>query len=219
MSDLPPAKLGGRIRSYLVISVFALFAVILFGLLWLFFLSPSQQSGFGWYVFSFAAGLSMIVLPCTLPLAFVIVPLSMGKGVAKGFMIALAFGVGIAFTLSLYGLVTAAVGKAAIEGAGADLEAVKNWMYFIAGLFAYLFALGELKLINFRMPTYSGAFPGFIQKQKDVWKALLLGLFLGNIGIGCPHPATYSTAGSSFSYMRPDASARFFSLPSWESWA
>src|SRR3989338_1982181 len=40
------------------------------------------------------------------------------------------------------------------------------------------------------MPTYSGSYPMFIQKQNDVLKALLLGLFLGNIGIGCPHPAT-----------------------------
>lgn len=170
--------------------MFGLLAVIVFGLIWFFTGSSASPVGAGWYLFSFAAGLSMIVLPCTLPLAFVIVPLSMGKGVGKGLMIALAFGIGVAFTLSLYGLATAAVGKAAIEGAGADLETVKNWLYFIAGLFAYLFALGELKLINFRMPSYSGAFPGFIQKQKDVWKALLLGLFLGNIGVGCPHPAT-----------------------------
>src|SRR3989338_8524493 len=190
MSDLPPAKLGGRIRSYLVISVFALFAVILFGLLWLFFLAPSQQSGFGWYVFSFAAGLSMIVLPCTLPLAFVIVPLSMGKGVAKGLGIALSFGSGAALMLSIYGVIAAAVGGAAINGLGADLETVKNWVYFIAGIFALIFALGEIGLLKFRMPSYTGAAPAFIQKKQDFIKAFLLGMFLGNIGVGCPHPAT-----------------------------
>ncbi|HEY4479434.1 MAG TPA: cytochrome c biogenesis protein CcdA [Candidatus Paceibacterota bacterium] len=190
MSDLPPAKLGGRIRSYLVISVFALFAVILFGLLWLFFLAPSQQSGFGWYVFSFAAGLSMIVLPCTLPLAFVIVPLSMGKGVAKGLGIALSFGSGVALMLSIYGVIAAAVGGAAINGLGADLETVKNWVYFIAGIFALIFALGEIGLLKFRMPSYTGAAPAFIQKKQDFIKAFLLGMFLGNIGVGCPHPAT-----------------------------
>lgn len=177
-------------KTTLVVFLFGLLAIISFGLVWFFSGGSASPVGAGWYLFSFAAGLSMIVLPCTLPLAFVIVPLSMGKGVAKGFMIALAFGIGVAVTLSMYGLITAAVGKTAIEKAGADLETVKNWMYFIAGLFAYLFALGELKLIRFRMPSYSGAFPGFIQKQKDVWKALLLGLFLGNIGVGCPHPAT-----------------------------
>jgi cytochrome c-type biogenesis protein len=179
-----------KARTTLIVVLFALLAAIAFGLFWFFFISSSAPQGFGWYLFSFAAGLSMIVLPCTLPLAFVIVPLSMGKGVTKGFFIALAFGLGVAFTLSLYGVFAAILGKVAIGSLGAPLEVVKNWLYFIAGAFAYLFALGELGLLKFRMPSYTGAFPGFIQKQKDVFKALLLGLFLGNIGVGCPHPAT-----------------------------
>ena len=179
-----------KARTGLIVTLFALLAAIAFGLFWFFFISSSVPQGFGWYLFSFAAGVSMIVLPCTLPLAFVIVPLSMGKGVAKGFFIALAFGLGVAFTLSLYGVFAAVLGKVAIGTLGAPLEVVKNWLYFIAGGFAYLFALGELGLLKFRMPSYTGAFPGFIQKQKDVFKALLLGLFLGNIGVGCPHPAT-----------------------------
>ena len=83
------------LKHRLVVLLFVVTAIIIFGLLWLFFLSPSNPSGFGWFLFSFAAGLSMIVLPCTLPLAFVIVPLSMGKGIAKGLGIAIAFGLGI----------------------------------------------------------------------------------------------------------------------------
>lgn len=177
-------------RKFLITLLFILFAAIAFGLIWFFFWSPSSPVGAGWYFFSFAAGLSMIVLPCTLPLAFVIVPLSMGKGAVKGFAIAIAFGLGVAFTLSLYGVLAAVLGKVAIGSLGAPLEVVKNWLYFIAGAFAFIFALGELGLVRFRMPSYSGAFPGFIQKQQDVLKALLLGLFLGNIGVGCPHPAT-----------------------------
>ncbi len=180
-------------RTALIVLLFVLLAGIVFGLIWFFFLSsaPSSTTGsLGWYLFSFAAGLTMIVLPCTLPLAFVVVPLSLGKGPVKGFMIALSFGLGVAMTLSLYGVLAATLGKVAIGTLGAPLEAVKNWLYFIAGTLAYLFALGELKIVPFRMPTYSGALPGFIQKQQDVLKALLLGLFLGNIGVGCPHPAT-----------------------------
>ncbi len=177
-------------KRTLIILLFILLAGISFGLFWFFFLGPSIPVGLGWYLFSFTAGLSMIVLPCTLPLAFVIVPLSMGKGAFKGFLIALFFGLGVAITLSLYGVFAAVLGKVAIGTLGAPLEVVKNWLYFIAGAFAYLFALGELGLVNFRMPTYSGALPGFIQKQQDIVKALLLGLFLGNIGVGCPHPAT-----------------------------
>jgi cytochrome c-type biogenesis protein len=177
-------------KRFLLIILFALLASIVFGLFWFFALGPATPVGFGWYLFSFAAGLSMIVMPCTLPLAFVIVPLSMGKGPAKGLLIALAFGIGVAFTLSMYGVLAAVIGKVAIGSLGAPLELVKNWLYLVAGIFAYIFALGELGLLKFRMPSYTGAFPGFIQKQQDVLKALLLGLFLGNIGVGCPHPAT-----------------------------
>ncbi len=179
-----------RVKSLLVVSAFTIVTAIVAGLFWFFFLGTNAPVGAGWYLFSFAAGITMIVLPCTLPLAFVIVPLSMGKGPLKGLGMALAFGFGVALTLSMYGILAAVLGQVAIGTFGAPLEVVKNWLYFIAGLLAYLFALGELGLINFRMPSYGGAAPAFIQKQKDIVKALSLGLFLGNIGVGCPHPAT-----------------------------
>lgn len=178
------------LKKTLLLLAAALFVIIVFGLLGAFFWVPTNPVGFGWYVFSFAAGLTMIVLPCTFPLAFVIVPLSMGKGAAKGLGMAVAFGLGVAIMLSMYGVLAAVLGKVAVGSLGAPLEVVKNWLYFIAGTFAYLFALGQVGLINFRMPTYTGAAPAFIQKQSDYLKALLLGLFLGNVGVGCPHPAT-----------------------------
>lgn len=177
-------------RWPLIILAVMLLGISASGLVWLFGFSQGSPIGAGWWLFSFAAGLSMIVLPCTLPLAFVIVPLSLGKGPRKGLGIALFFGLGVAITLSLYGVLAALLGSVAIGALGAPLEAVKNWLYVIAGAFAYLFALGELGLVNFRMPSYSGAMPAFIQKQRDYLKALLLGLFLGNVGVGCPHPAT-----------------------------
>ncbi len=180
-----------KLKNIFVGSSIALFVLIVFGLLWAFFLAPERpQGGLGWYLFSYTMGLTMIVLPCTLPLAFVIVPLSMGKGMVKGLGIAVAFGLGVVFMLSLYGVLAALVGRVTIGSLDAPLETVKNWVYFIAGLAAYLFALGELGLVRFRMPTYTGAAPAFIQKQQDYVKAFLLGLFLGNIGVGCPHPAT-----------------------------
>lgn len=186
--------LGDKFKQILGGSLIILVILMIFGLLWAFVGGRSTtdlvSGGVGWYLFSYAMGLTMIVLPCTLPLAFVIVPLVLKKGAGKGFGLALAFGLGVAITLSLYGLAAAAIGKTAITGLQAPLEAVKNWVYFIAGIFAYLFALGELGLVKFRMPSYTGAAPAFIQKQGDYLKALLLGLFLGNIGVGCPHPAT-----------------------------
>ncbi len=177
-------------KSRLIFLFFIILALVIFGLLWAFIFGPANPNGFGWYLFAYAMGLTMIVLPCTLPLAFVIVPLSMGKGPVKGLGLALSFGLGVAITLSLYGVLAAIVGQVAIGSLNAPLETVKNWVYFIAGAFAYLFALGEIGLVKYRLPSYTGAAPAFIQKQSDYLKALLLGMFLGNIGIGCPHPAT-----------------------------
>jgi cytochrome c-type biogenesis protein len=177
-------------KTFLAILALGLFALVAFGLIWFFFLGPDAPVGLGWYLFSFASGLTMIVLPCTLPLAFVIVPLAMGKSAGKGLAMALAFGVGVALMLSVYGVLAAVVGEVAIGTLGAPLEVVKNWLYFIAGAFAFVFALGEIGLVRFRMPTYTGAAPAFIQQRRDILKALLLGLFLGNVGVGCPHPAT-----------------------------
>ncbi len=191
---LTPVSVGMeevKLRSLLIFGTIFVFASIVFGILYLFVLAPSAPgSSAGWFLFSFATGITMIVMPCTLPLAFVIVPLSMGKGVAKGLGISLAFGIGIAITQSMYGVIAALIGSYAIGALGAPLENVKNWVYLFAGTFAFLFALGEIGLIKVKMPTYTGAAPAFIQRRQDVVKALLLGLFLGNIGIGCPHPAT-----------------------------
>jgi len=179
-----------KVNKSLIALVALMSAIIVAGVWWLFKFAPAEQTGLGWYLFAFATGLTMIVLPCTLPLAFVVVPLSMGKGIRKGLGIALAFAIGVTTTLSLYGAAAAIVGGLAVDSLGAPLETVKNWVYFIAGIFAYLFALGETGLIKLRMPSYTGAAPAFIQKQGDFIKPLLLGLFLGNIGVGCPHPAT-----------------------------
>lgn len=86
--------------------------VIVAGLVWLFGVSTGSPVSFGWFIFAFATGLSMIVLPYAFPLAFVIVPLVMGKGYKKGFSIALAFSIGVTITLSMYGILAAILGKA-----------------------------------------------------------------------------------------------------------
>lgn len=182
---------SSKARNWLIFGSVGLVAAIIFGLLYLFVIAPSIPEGnIGWFLFSFATGLTMIVMPCTLPLAFVIVPLAMGKGMVRGLGMALAFGLGVAATLSLYGIAAALLGGVAIDALGADLEAVKNWVYFVAGTFALIFALSEIGLMNIHMPSYSGAAPAFIQKRGALIKAFLLGLFLGNVGVGCPHPAT-----------------------------
>lgn len=178
--------------SRLLLSFFtvSLFGIIIGGLFWIFSMSSSSPVGFGWYLFSFAAGLSMIVLPCTLPLAFVIVPLVMGKGYGKGVLTAVSFSIGVAITLSMYGILAAILGKAVFAFSGGSGEIIKNIFYAVAGVFAIIFALGELGFLKVRLPSFGGAVPGFIQNRQDILRPLLMGLFLGNIGVGCPHPAT-----------------------------
>lgn len=182
---------SNAVRNWLIASTLIVAAAIIFGLLYLFVIAPSiPNQNVGWFLFSFATGLTMIIMPCTLPLAFVIVPLSMGKGLVRGLGMALAFGLGIALTLSLYGIVAALLGNVALDALGVGLEGIKNWVYFVAGTFALVFALSEIGLLNIHMPTYTGAAPAFIQKRQEILKAFFLGLFLGNVGVGCPHPAT-----------------------------
>lgn len=180
-----------KARSWLIFGLIGVLAAVVFGILYLFVLAPTVPDGsVGWFLFSFATGLTMIVMPCTLPLAFVIVPLSMGKGVIRGLGMALAFGLGVATMLSTYGIIAALLGGVALDYLGTDIEVLKNWVYFFAGIFAFIFALSEIGLMNVHMPSYSGAAPAFIQKRSEIIKAFLLGLFLGNVGVGCPHPAT-----------------------------
>ena len=94
-------------KIFLAIIGFVLLAIIIVGL---FFLAGST-SGTTSLLLAYAAGLSMIFLPCTLPLAFIIVPLTMGEKPKKGLIMALLFGLGISITLAFYGVLTASVGS------------------------------------------------------------------------------------------------------------
>jgi len=170
-----------KTRVYLVVAFFVLVTIFMIGMFWL-ASTPGQTVGL---TLSFAAGLSMIVLPCTFPLVFVIVPLAMGKKPSRGLMMAVLFGLGLVITLSIYGAIVAWAGQ--IFG----LASVSKWMFLVAGGAALLFGLSELKLIRLTLPSYGGAVPQFIQNQGDYLKAFFMGLFLGNAGVACPNPATY----------------------------
>lgn len=170
-----------KTRIYFVTAFFVLVTIFLIGMFWL-ASTPGQTVGL---TLSFAAGLSMIVLPCTFPLVFVLVPLAMGEKPKKGLIMAFLFGLGLIITLSLYG---AAV---AIGGQIFGLAKISMYMYLTAGIAALLFGLSELKLIRLKIPSYGGTTPQFITKQGDYLKAFFMGLFLGNAGIACPNPATY----------------------------
>ncbi|MDP3770557.1 MAG: cytochrome c biogenesis CcdA family protein [bacterium] len=174
------------IRFKIAMFGFFLFIVFVVGLFWM-ITTPELTVGL---TLSFVAGLSMIFLPCTLPLAFVIVPLTMGKDPKKGLFMALSFTLGLTITLSLYGVFIAAIGKTFGLKSDAEVYAV-----LLGGFAAFIFGLSEVGLLKFKLPSYSGNFPGFIQRQKDYMKTFLLGLLLGNAGVGCPNPAFYLLLG------------------------
>lgn len=176
-STLQPSQ---KLKIFFVSLAFGLLAAIIIALTYLATSAGETLTT----ILSFAAGVSNIVLPCTLPLVFIIVPLSMGKGYKKGLMMALFFGFGLTLMLAIYGAGIALVGKYL------GLDQTTKILYIVAGIAAFIFGLSELALISFKMPSYSKV-PAFIQNQPDYAKALFLGFFLGNAGVGCPNPITY----------------------------
>jgi cytochrome c-type biogenesis protein len=178
-------------RRVFSLIAFSLLAIITASVFYLFKLSTSTVD----LAFSYVAGISMIVLPCTLPLAFIIVPLSMGKGYKKGFAMALLFGLGLAITIALYGIFVALIGKSiGLDEAIGAAGVVSKVLFMIGGTAALLFGLSELKLIKLSLPSYLKT-PKFIETREDYAKAFFLGLLLGNAGVGCPNPLFYILLG------------------------
>lgn len=175
-------------KKSMVLISFALFSLIFIGMV--FSLETSIIDGkehtsyLSWIVIAYVAGLSMIVLPCTLPLVFIIVPLSMGKGYKKGLAMALLFSLGLVITITSYGVGIAAIGQSA------SLDQASTVMFLIAGIAAFVFGLSQLKIISLKLPSYSGT-PKFIQSRGDYAKSFSMGLLLGNAGVGCPNPLFY----------------------------
>ena len=176
-------------KKYLIGILFVLFSLIfvggIFGITNDTAISAGHELSYpSWLIISYLAGLSMIILPCTLPLVFIIIPLSMGKGGKKGLVMASLFGVGLTITIMVYGLGIGVLGQTA------DLDQISIFMFLIAGIAAFLFGLSQLKLFELKLPTYSGT-PKFIQNQGDYAKSFFMGLLLGNAGVGCPNPMFY----------------------------
>lgn len=143
-----------------------------------------------WFMLALLSGIMTIFLPCTLPLAFVTVPVAREKFMLRSLGMILLFALGVAAALSLYGSAFGALGLFWVGlFPGEALHVVIPWVYVLAGLYAYALSLGELGLISLRMPTYAGKGPDFITKKRGVSKMFYMGLFLGNVGVGCPFPA------------------------------
>ena len=172
-------------KKYLTLSAFALFSMVVMGAVFAAtYDAANDESYASWLVISYVAGLSMIMLPCTMPLVFIIVPMSMGKGRFRGPLMALLFGTGLTITITAYG---AGVG---VLGGTTGLDAASLYMFIIAGIAAFVFGLSQIGLIRLQLPSYSGT-PRFIQNRGEYAKALFMGLLLGNAGVGCPNPLFY----------------------------
>lgn len=171
-------------KTTLVVVGFVLLSLIIVGGAIYATVGVSDASHGAWASIAYAAGISMIVLPCTMPLVFVIVPMSMSKTPRKGLVMALLFGAGLVVTITAY------MSGAALLGGVASLDEVSSVMFGIAGVIAYVFGLLQLRLVSIRIPTYTGM-PGFMQGRSDYAKACLMGLLLGNAGVGCPNPMFY----------------------------
>lgn len=183
MSTQVVAKKTAVVVSFALISL--IFVGVIFSLTSDFAVEGQDKLSYlSWLIIAYVAGLSMIILPCTLPLVFIIVPLSMGQGYKKGLTMALLFGAGLTVMIAAYGTGVAVLGETA------SLDQVSTVMFLVAGAAAFVFGLSQLKLVSLKLPSYSGT-PKFIQKRGDYSKSFFMGLLLGNAGVGCPNPLFY----------------------------
>lgn len=170
-----------RTKVLLVTIAFVLFSAFVVGMGWI-ATTPALTAG---VILSYTAGLSMIVLPCTLPLVFVIIPMALGKSPLKALGMAVLFGLGLSITISIYG---AAVG---FVGGYIGMNQFIRGMFGFAGILAVVFGLRELQLLNIKIPFLANILPQRLQKSGDYTKSFAMGLLLGNAGVGCPNPLFY----------------------------
>ena len=169
------------LKISLTLAAFFLLSIIVIGLFSL-FTSPQFIPGFS---LAFLAGLSMIFLPCTFPLVFVIVPMALSRHIGKGLVMAVLFGLGLILTFSLYGLVLSWL------GGFIQLYKIIGYMLIFGGITALAFGISELGLIKFKLPFKQTILPASLQNKNDYIRSFFLGFFLGNAGVGCPNPAFY----------------------------
>lgn len=173
-------------RGFLIGLTIILFAVFLGGLTWLSTVGTPQTGSLGFILaLAYAAGLSMIILPCTLPLAFIIVPMSAGEGYKKGFLMAILFGLGLTITITLYGILMAFLGQVL------GLQTATPIVLTLAGFASYIFGLRQARIMEVKIPFLGNIMPQSLQHQGDYVRSFFLGLLLGNAGVGCPNPLFY----------------------------
>jgi len=164
-----------KLRPCLGLAGVFLFIVSLIGLLAL--ASSERLSN---PILAYTSGLSMALLPSTFPALLMIIPLTVRKGYRKGAVMAALFGVGLATTQAMYGILDA------LSGQILYLDKATLGMWGLAGTIAYHRGLMGLALLNRRPRVHP------LQTWEENLLALSLGILLGNAGQSCPNLAFYT---------------------------
>ena len=136
-------------------------------------------------VASYLSGMTMLVLPCTLPMVLIMVPLVMARELRQGISMALAFGAGVSLTLAAYGALVAQLGSSL------GVTTTTKAMWLVGGAAAWLFGCSQLGLFRLRLPSFGIRLGAKSLAKPGLLQAFFLGLLLGNAGLGCPCPPWY----------------------------
>ncbi len=167
-------------RIYIAGIAFILFFITAAGIFTFLTSYSSQSVGF---TLAYVAGLSMIFLPSTLPLAFIITPIFMNESPRESMISALSFGAGMMTAFGIYGMSVAYAGEVTYLLTANVIAGI------VGGGFAYVIGLSELGLIKMNIPK--SALPDFIHKQRDYPKMFLIGILLANVEVWVPNPVFY----------------------------
>ena len=113
-------------------------------------------------------------------------PLCQRGETKRAITLALFFGGGLAVTLTLWGVIIAAVGEFF------GFREVARHLSIAGGLVAYALGLWTLALVRFPLPSGTAKLPQALRKRSEYFGAFLLGLLFGNMGLCCPDPVFLS---------------------------
>lgn len=154
-------------------------------------LTPSLRDlgRLAWSAFAFISGVLLLPRPAILPVLHLVRSLAAGKRPWRAPSSLVLFFLGSSVALMCYGALAGALGSVVDIFVPGILSRAAPWALFFSGILLYIFALHEMGLLRFHIPSYAGKLPAIIERARLTQKAFLAGGFLGNIGVGAAHPA------------------------------
>lgn len=113
-------------------------------------------------------------------------PLCQRGQTRRGIALALLFGAGLTVTLTLWGVIIAAV------GGFFGFREVARYISIAGGAVAYVLGLCTLALVRLPLPSGTARLPRALGERSEYVGACLLGLLFGNVGLCCPDPVFLS---------------------------